>query len=135
MHAGPLKEPRLRAESGFMRREGTADTKPGKARDSSGCKGGATCGCSRRGIPYPYAASSRLDREQCARCDHASPHAPALVKPCSGKKKSAQVFRGSPRYGTTTREKYKGNNKRLQGNVFTGLIVKYNVTLLELLEE
>ena len=40
MHACPWTEPRLGAESGFMRREGTADTKPGKARDSSGCKGG-----------------------------------------------------------------------------------------------
>jgi len=34
--ARPLKEPRLRAESGFMGRKGTADTKPGKARERSG---------------------------------------------------------------------------------------------------
>src|SRR5262245_48321662 len=35
----PWKDPRLGAESGFMRREGTADTKPGKARERSGCNG------------------------------------------------------------------------------------------------
>src|SRR5262245_49676587 len=47
-----------------------------QARESErqfGMKRGATCGCSRRDIPYPYAASSRLDREKCARCDTLAP--------------------------------------------------------------
>jgi hypothetical protein len=68
--------------------------------------------------------------EVCAR-----PHAPAPVKPCPGEQRSEQGFSGSPRYGTTTRPEYKGNKKRLQGNVFMGSIVEYNVTLLELLDE
>jgi hypothetical protein len=57
------------------------------------------------------------------------------VKPCPGEQRSAQGFSGSPKYSTTTREKYKGNKKRLQGNVFIGSIVEYNVTLLELLNK
>ena len=55
------------------------------------------------------------------------------VKPCPGEKRSEQGFSGLPRYFTTTIEEYKGNKKRLQGNVFTRSIVKYNVTLIELL--
>jgi hypothetical protein len=57
------------------------------------------------------------------------------VQPCPGEQRSEQGCSGSPRYSTATREKYKGNKNRLQGNVFMGSIVKYNVTLLELLEE
>jgi len=57
----------------------------------------------------------------------------APVKPCPGEQRREQGFSGLPRYSTTTREEYKGNKKRLQGNVFIGSIVKYNVTLIELL--
>src|SRR5215510_16354795 len=81
-----------------------------------GMKRGATCGCSRRGLPSPYSVSHRLDCEPCARCTQARPQAPALVKPCPGQQRSEQGFSGSPRYSTTTMEKYKGNKKRLQGN-------------------
>jgi hypothetical protein len=57
------------------------------------------------------------------------------VKPCPGEQRSEQGFSGSPRYGTTTEQEYKGNKKRLQGNVFMGSIVEYNVTLIELLNK
>src|SRR5262245_2159611 len=96
MQACPRKEPRLRAESGFIGREDRAETKPGKARERSGGNGGATCGCARSGLPHPYSAFQRLDREPCARCAQARPQAPAPVKPCPGGQRSEQGFSGSP---------------------------------------
>jgi hypothetical protein len=57
------------------------------------------------------------------------------VKPCPGDKRNDQGFSGSPVYGTTSRQKYKGYKKRLQENVLYRSIEKMHVTLIELSQQ
>jgi len=73
-----------------------------------------------------------MDRAQCGRGDKAYTEAPAPVKPCPGEQRSEQGLSGSPVDDTAITQEYKGYKKRLQENVFTGLIEKINVTLIEL---
>jgi hypothetical protein len=53
------------------------------------------------------------------------------VKPCPGDKRSAQGFTGSPVYGTTSRQEYKGYKK----NVLYRSIEKLYVTLIGLSQQ
>jgi hypothetical protein len=57
------------------------------------------------------------------------------VKPCPGDKRNAQGFSGSPVYGTTSRQEYKGYKKRLQEEVLYKSIEKMHVTLIELSQQ
>jgi hypothetical protein len=57
------------------------------------------------------------------------------VKPCPGDKRNDQGFSGSPVYGTTSRQEYKGYKKILQENVLYRSMERIHVTLIELSQQ